>query len=90
LRRWWFTYRNYIDGTRRHHQHPNIMDEVDQANDHIEREMQARLSARRLAELQPCGSCYNCGEDIAPGRKFCDIECREDYDHRITREKKPA
>lgn len=65
-------------------------DIVDQANDHIERETAALLASRRMTELQPCGSCYNCGEDIAPGRKFCDIECREDYDHRASREKRPA
>lgn len=65
-------------------------DIVDQANDHIEREMNSLLAARRVIDLPPCGSCYNCCEDIEPGRKFCDIECREDFDRRARREKRPA
>ena len=69
--------------------HP-MNDIVDQANDHIEREMQQRLAANRVVELQPCGSCYNCGDDVDPGRKFCSLECREDFDRRARREKRPA
>ena len=65
-------------------------DIVDQANDNIEREMNARLSARLTRGLEPNGSCHNCSEAVPDGRLFCDLECRDDLDRRLRREKRPA
>lgn len=65
-------------------------DIVDQANDNIEREMHARLSARITKGLDPNGLCHNCGEVAPAGRQFCCVDCRDDYDHRQRREKRPA
>lgn len=67
-----------------------MTDIIDQANDLIEREMQARLASRRNTMLPPTGECYNCAEPVIENRRFCDAECRDEYDRRARREKKPA
>lgn len=38
-------------------------------------------------ELMPNGYCYNCGEKIKQGL-FCDHDCRDDYEHRISQLKR--
>ena len=63
------------------------MDIIDQANDLIEREMQARLASRRPAPLPPTGDCYNCGEILEGDRRWCDADCRDEYDRRARRQK---
>lgn len=35
----------------------------------------------------PNGYCYNCGEKIKQGL-FCDHDCRDDYEHRISQLKR--
>lgn len=69
---------------------PSHMDIIDQANDNIEREMRSLLNERR-DNLRPTGKCLNCAEAVSDGRLFCEgVECRDDYDLRKRREKKPA
>lgn len=29
------------------------------------------------------GRCLNCNEKVADGKKFCDLECSEDYEYRM-------
>ena len=55
-------------------------DEVDLANDHIEREMAIRLKHRRPFNLVPRGSCHNCDGLVKPAHLFCDADCRDDYE----------
>lgn len=38
--------------------------------------------------LLPVGVCYNCHDHIPPGLRFCDKDCREDYDARLRAEKR--
>ena len=52
-----------------------------------EEEMRARSesavrSAAATVELPPVGICYNCKSSVAPGLRFCDSECRDDYQAR--------
>lgn len=56
-------------------------DEIDAATDHIERTMAATLAAQRNKPdiMPPCGKCYNCGEEVAAAAKFCDPDCRQDF-----------
>lgn len=57
-------------------------DEIDAAQDHIERTMAATLAAQRAKQddMPPCGKCYNCGEPLDSELfRFCDIACRDDF-----------
>ena len=43
---------------------------------------------KREPALKAVGSCYNCGEvfgDDEQSLRFCDEDCRDDYEHRMTR-----
>lgn len=61
-------------------------DDFDRASD---LEQQQRELALRQARGQPTmpavGACYNCGEDLPPGRLFCDKDCRDDFEKRAGR-----
>jgi hypothetical protein len=53
-----------------------------------EREEQARdiaLRQRRPEGPQACGQCYNCGEVVSGDRRWCDSECRMDWEMRNDR-----
>lgn len=57
-------------------------DEIDAAQDHIERTMAATLAAQRNKPdtMPPCGKCYNCGEPLESDLfRFCDTYCRDDF-----------
>lgn len=59
------------------------MDEIDVANDHIERELAQSLAAVRSAKPAPVYlHCLNCGEPVTAGRAYCSSECAEDGEHR--------
>lgn len=62
-------------------------DEIDAATDHIERTMAATLQAQRNKPdtMPPCGKCYNCGDDIDAGLKFCNADCVADFEYREKR-----
>lgn len=68
----------------------DMTDIIDQANDHIEREMKMRLEHRRASMLPATGECLNCGEHLDGERRFCDVDCRDDYDKRQRLKKGPA
>lgn len=67
-----------------------MSDIIDQANDLIEREMAARLAARRAPTLPATGECHNCEAPLDGELRFCDADCRNDYDRRQRLQKKPA
>jgi hypothetical protein len=61
-------------------QFPEVMDESDRAT---QREQQAREAAleRRRSEAPPaCGYCFNCGETLFGSRRWCDADCRADWE----------
>jgi hypothetical protein len=57
------------------------MDDADLTQERMEKEMALRLRVRR-PELQPTGSCHNCDEAVLADAKFCDVDCRHDYERR--------
>lgn len=64
------------------------MDEIDVANDHIERELAQSLAAVRAAKPAPVyRHCLNCGEPVS-GRAYCSAECAEDGEHRARQNKR--
>jgi hypothetical protein len=42
-----------------------------------------RARAARAASQQQPGICTNCRERCLPLAVFCDVHCREDYEHRM-------
>lgn len=61
------------------------MDDIDraQARDAEFRdaaERSRRIQAERRA-LPYTGHCHHCGAITGGGRRFCDTDCRDDYDH---------
>lgn len=43
------------------------------------------ISAARAgssAEPVPCGQCHNCLEPVGEGARFCDADCRDDWQQR--------
>ena len=65
------------------------MDEIDVANDHIERELEGRLrEARAVKPMEPTKFCLNCGETTEGGSRFCCKDCSEDYEHRARHNKR--
>lgn len=53
------------------------MDEADIANERAELDLQQALRVRRPEGPQPTGSCLWCGDDVYPGIRWCNRECRD-------------
>lgn len=66
------------------------MDEIDRANEHIEREMAVRLAlAARRAHPIPLGMrCLNCDAAFELPKRWCDDACREDWELRERQKRK--
>lgn len=64
-----------------------MADEIDIANDRAQQDLDRALAAARRHEppLAPTGFCYNCTKSLPDGHRFCDKDCREDYEHRLAR-----
>ena len=60
------------------------MDQFDRAEELEQMDRDHCLAAaRNKPGLVACGGCHNCGERVAPGRLFCDVDCRDDYEKRV-------
>lgn len=55
-----------------------MSDDADKAQEIIDK-MNEQAALLRKPELKFIGFCHNCGEWVAPGRIFCSIECRDDW-----------
>lgn len=59
-------------------------DLTDQASDleelHREKAYRAVQAALRLDETAASGECRYCAEKIAPEARFCDADCRDDFE----------
>lgn len=58
------------------------MDDLDRAFEHEDMVRRIGLAAARShrSGLQACGECHACGEELEPGRLFCDADCAQDYE----------
>jgi len=57
-----------------------MADIIDDAQER-EEELRARALQFRKPEGPPaCGYCYNCGEALGQGVRWCDADCREDWE----------
>ena len=55
------------------------MDISDQATEREEQERASALSVRRPAGPLETGACLNCGRPMEAGRRWCGVECRDDW-----------
>jgi len=57
-----------------------VADIIDEAHER-EEELRAKALERREPEGPPAvGACYNCSEPLAPGQRWCDADCRDDWE----------
>jgi len=64
-----------------------MSDEADNAQDHMEREDVVRRKYRQIPTLEAevTGECLNCFEPVGFGMRWCDADCRKDWDARRNR-----
>lgn len=51
---------------------------------------EAQLSQRKPVGPVATGFCLNCDEPLAAGHRWCDADCRDDYEKRIAAESQRA
>lgn len=57
------------------------MDAIDQAQDEIEVAIMESLARRRAApEAKATGRCLNCEAPLARDQRWCDAECRDEWE----------
>lgn len=56
------------------------MDEADIAAELLERELEHLLRLRRAAAPAPAGACLSCGAPLAAHLRWCDVDCRDDWE----------
>lgn len=61
-----------------------MADDIDRAQDHIEREeaMRRKYSNPNKLEVEATGECLNCFEPLPIGMRWCDNFCKEDWEKR--------
>lgn len=67
-----------VGGTMR-----EVGDEVDLGNEQAQLILDMNLAiARTVQQLPSTGHCYNCGDAVSADNRFCDVNCRNDYQAR--------
>ena len=58
------------------------MDDADKASLHEQMTITAAIKSvrQRSKPLPPVGYCYYCSEPLKGGERFCDTDCRDDYE----------
>lgn len=60
-----------------------MADDIDIAQENQQRLHDARINQARSRagqlEVKATGYCLNCDEPLASGLRFCDADCRDDY-----------
>lgn len=56
-------------------------DIVDEANELAQQAVENAIESARKAtpEAKATGKCLNCGYHVPPGHRWCDADCREDW-----------
>lgn len=55
--------------------------QFDQASDLEEQFRAEAASFRKPSGPVPCGACHWCGEVVKGDKRFCSVECRNDWQH---------
>jgi hypothetical protein len=56
-----------------------VPDTADLAQIQNERLDQMALAVRKPVAPKATGFCLNCGEPLSDGRRWCDVDCRDDW-----------
>jgi hypothetical protein len=61
-----------------------MADQIDEANELALHALSIALAAARSVSAEqvegnPSGQCWNCLEPLAEGDRFCDADCRDDW-----------
>lgn len=60
-----------------------VTDIIDLGSDREQRDREAAIAAARSFDWLPAaGSCHNCDAAPPPGLRFCDADCRDDWERR--------
>ncbi len=60
-----------------------MTDVFDRATEREELERELSIAAARAVPALPyVGECYNCGQRLPQGMRFCDRDCCDDYERR--------
>lgn len=57
----------------------------DKASEREEQHRESALARRKPSGPAPTGECHNCGESLAGDLRFCDADCRDDFERRQKR-----
>lgn len=65
-----------------------MADLIDQGNETADIFLEAALSRSKLhPEVEATGACLNCDHILHNGRRWCDVECMEDWQKREQQER---
>ena len=59
-----------------------MSDIIDQGTEAAQTFLDAALSQRKPEGPTPCGFCYNCNAQVASDQRWCDRDCRDDWEKR--------
>lgn len=62
-----------------------MADEIDRANQEVERGLAEAMRIRRPAGPAPTGRCLYCDEIVPDTHRWCGIECREGWEKEVRR-----
>ena len=57
-----------------------MADIVDLGNDRAEEILNEQLAKRRPEGPKPFGFCHYCSEPIGQGERWCNVDCRDDWE----------
>jgi hypothetical protein len=61
-------------------------DEFDRVQDRMEQEEELRKKyTPKPVEIKSIGKCFYCGASLEDGQRFCDADCRDDFEYMIYR-----
>lgn len=57
-----------------------MSDDIDRAQNEVERSLGEAMRMRKPAGPSPTGRCLYCDNLLEPGRRWCDSICRDDWE----------
>ena len=67
-----------------HAERQTVADDIDLANEMLDAQISRAVATAGKLEIptNPSGKCLNCYEPVKEGRRWCDADCREEYEQR--------
>lgn len=64
-----------------------MSDDIDRAQNEVERTLAEALRSRRPSGPSPTGRCLHCDEIVSDTQRWCDAECRDQWEALRTRKR---